>query len=538
MKESRVPFLYLLSTTLICGAAVMMIEILGARLIGPFFGVSLFVWTALITVTLVALAAGYAVGGILADRHGRADWLYGIILTAGLLVVAIPSLKYPVLAASADFGLRLGALLGSLVLFGPPLFLLGCVSPYLVRIAGATLPKLGRTVGGLYALSTVGSFVGTVATGFYLIAWIGVEHILMLIGGLLILLGAGHFLIFRRFAAPLLALLPMLLLWSDPHLPTATLPDGTRASVIYNRDGFYGNIKVVEYQGSHIRTRELLIDGLVQGGIDMASGMSVYEYSYLLQNLPLAFHPRASKALIVGLGAGVVPRFYASRGMAVDVVDIDPEINTVAKTYFGLPEKINVVTGDARYFLANTPGQYDVVVLDVFNGDITPGHLLSREALDLVGKRLAPEGVLSINLIASLQHDSVTAASVVHTLQQVFSHVELHPANAPESTSGGDNVVILAWQGPVREANRELLATLPVHPMAASVLNAYERTFTFPAGTPSMLLTDDYNPIDFYDISLMESIRKSIIESTPREILLANSRGAVPPNSASLFRRT
>ncbi|HSD60489.1 MAG TPA: fused MFS/spermidine synthase, partial [Burkholderiales bacterium] len=184
---------YLVLTAFVCGGLVMVIEVLGSRVIGPFFGVSLFVWTALITVTLVALAAGYAAGGHLADRRSSPDWLYGIILLAGFAVLLVPLAKAPVLKACLPLGLRAGALTSAAALFGPSLFLLGCVSPYVVKIAARELQSLGRTVGGLYALSTVGSFVGTVATGFFLIAFLGVNHIFLLTGAALVALGAGYF---------------------------------------------------------------------------------------------------------------------------------------------------------------------------------------------------------------------------------------------------------------------------------------------------------------------------------------------------------
>ncbi len=134
----------------------MVVEVLGSRVVGPFFGVSLFVWTSLIAVTLIALAAGYAVGGFLADRRGTPSTLYAIIFAAGLLVLLIPMLKMPVLKLAMALGLRTGSFTATLVLFGPSLFLLGCVSPILVKIATRELANLGRTVGGFYALSTVG----------------------------------------------------------------------------------------------------------------------------------------------------------------------------------------------------------------------------------------------------------------------------------------------------------------------------------------------------------------------------------------------
>jgi len=176
--NSRGLLAYLLFTAVLSGALVMVIQVLGSRVVGPFFGVSLFVWTSLITVTLLALAIGYAVGGLLADRFQRPEYLFGIILFAGLLVLLIPILKGPILKACLPLGLRTGAFASTLILFGPVLLLLGCVSPYLVKLATNGLKNLGRTVGGLYALSTIGSTVGTVLTGFVLIAYFSVDQIL------------------------------------------------------------------------------------------------------------------------------------------------------------------------------------------------------------------------------------------------------------------------------------------------------------------------------------------------------------------------
>jgi len=507
---------YLFLSAFVCGAAVMMVEVLGARLVGPFFGVSLFVWTALITVTLVALAAGYALGGVWADRRGDPCRLFWLVIVAGLLVLAVPALKFPVLSSVSALGLRWGALTGALLLFGPPLFLLGCVSPYLVRIMAAEMPNLGRTVGGLYALSTVGSFVGTLATGFYLIAWMGVDRIFVLTGGLLVLLGSGYFALFGRRWAPLAACAAVVLAWPADELATARTSDGTEVRVVAKRDSFYGNAKVVEYRAGSTATRELVIDGLVQGGIDLASGLSVYEYPYVLQHLPLALHPGARSALVIGLGAGIVPRFFAGRGMEVDVVDVDPEIVALTRRNFGLPEHVGVFVDDARYFLASAERRYDVVVLDVFNGDTTPGHLLSLEALRLLAQRVAPGGVVSINIMGATRGDTFVTASTVRTLEEVFEHVEIHPV----SDAGFDNLVVLAWNGAPRSADPALLAGLPVHPLAAGARSAMTRTFAFAPETPAIVLTDDYNPIDVLDVRQKETLRRSIIETTPARILL------------------
>jgi spermidine synthase len=513
---------YLATTALVCGALVMVIEVLGSRVIGPFFGVSLFVWTSLITVTLVALAAGYAAGGVLADRSGSADRLYGIIVAAGVLVLLIPLAKGPVLRACVPLGLRTGALVSAAALFGPALFLLGCVSPYLVRIATREWARIGRTVGLLYALSTVGSFIGTVLAGFVLIARFGVTRIFAGTGCLLVALGLGYFLLRRRWSAlAALLALPLVLLPAESETVTLVRPSGTRVTRRLSRDSFYGNVKVVDYEGAWQRTREMMIDGLVQGGVDPASGQSVYGYSYLMELLPWALDPGGRRCLVLGLGAGVVPMWYAARGVETDVVDIDPLVVRTARDWFGFTLGDRVVVGDARRFLATARGPYDYLVIDIFNGDTTPGHVLSLEALRLARGLLAPRGVLALNLVGSLRGETFMTASVARTLGEVFGTVEIHPSFAPEEGDGSGNLAVVAYDGPPRPFRPELVREFPVHPMARDeVAAALGRTFSFPAGTPAILLTDDYNPIDFFDLALRERVRRGILANTDWEVLI------------------
>ena len=196
--RERVFFWFLMLTSLTGGALIMVVEVLGSKVIGPFFGVSLFVWTSLIAVTMIALAAGYAVGGFLSDRHEHADYLYGIIAISGFTVLLIPVLAPVALKLCMPLGLRAGAFFSSSLLFGPSLFLMGCISPYVIKIAAKEMRNIGRTVGGFYAISTVGSVLGTVATGFVLIAFLGVKQIFFLVGCGLLLLSVTYFVMFRK----------------------------------------------------------------------------------------------------------------------------------------------------------------------------------------------------------------------------------------------------------------------------------------------------------------------------------------------------
>jgi len=513
---------YLLATAALCGALVMVVQVLGSRLIGPYFGVSLFVWTALITVTLLSLAAGYAIGGRLADRHPTPDWLYGIIMAAGLLVALVPSLKLPVLETTTVLGLRAGALVSATILFGPALVLLGCVSPFVVRIAAADWQHLGRTVGAFYAVSTAGSFVGTALTGFYIIAFVGVSKAFVVCGLTLCLLGVIYFAVFRSRLWMTAILLPFAVFWgAGDRLPSVRLADGTQATLIDHGDSFYGNVKIVEYQGALGRTREMMIDGLIQGGVDPETGQSVYEYAYLMEHLPLAAKSDLKSVLFVGLGPGAVVGAYQRRGIDIDVVDIDPMVVSMAERHFGFRAQRPVIVADGRTVLRDQGRRYDAILMDVFNGDITPGHLLSREAIEQVRNRLAPDGVFAMNLIGSLAPDSRLLPAVVRTLRSQFSDVVAFPlfdASNPASASG--NLVILA-------SNASLDGTLAlkhisgVHRFAATgVAAALAQGVRMPVHANALLLSDDFNPLDVFDAALHEGVRRTILETTPVEILL------------------
>jgi predicted membrane-bound spermidine synthase len=519
--KSSFPYFLMLTTTL-CGGLVMVVEVLGARVIGPYFGVSLYVWTALITVTLSALSAGYALGGHLSDRHPSPVWLYGLIITAGVLVILVPTLKPWAIQASVPLGLRGGALVSATLLFAPALLLLGCVSPYVVRIAARELASLGRTVGILYSLSTIGSMVGTALAGYVIIGFVGVSRAFHLCGALLVLIGLAYFVFYRRQYSAIAgaALLAGLLLIPRSDLPSVVLADGTRARLIESKDSFYGNVKVVEYAGPRIRTRELLIDGLVQGGIDQQTGQSIYEYAYLLESLPLEINPDARSALIVGLGAGVVVDRLQQRNLEVDVVDIDPTVVEMAEKHFTLRLKRPAIIDDARYFLAQGGKRYDIIIMDAFSGDSTPSHLLTREALEKVRERLAPDGILAINVIGDARATPLLAPAIVGTLQTQFSEIAAFPLfDLGDRQSRGGNLVLIAANRPVAKALHTRFGN--VHALAQATLELGMRQGRLLQRQPdALVLTDDFNPLDVIDIDLHENIRKTILETTPAAILL------------------
>lgn len=517
----RLASAFLLLTALLCGATVMVVEILGSRVIGPFFGAGLYVWTSLITVTLVALATGYWGGGMLSDhRRNHTDWLYAFIGLAGILILLVPLVKVPAIRLVLPLGLRLGSLLSAGLLFGPALLLLGMVSPLVIKAAIRETSSIGRTVGLFSSVSTVGSFIGTVCTGFILIAYFNVDRIFVVTGGGLLLLSVIYAVIYRRswLFMPLL-LLPFFVPEAGA-LNSKLLPDGTRVTRMFFKDSFYGNTQVLEYSVASKRTRELVVDATIQGGIDMVSGASVYEYPYFLQFIPRAINPKGKECLVIGLGAGVIPMWYERQGVRADVVDIDPLVFDVARRFFEFNISGQSVVDDARYFLNRTEKRYDYIVLDVFNGDNTPFHVLSKEALMTVKQRMAPGGVLGINMWGNLRGDTYMTASIVKTLKEVFRTVDIYPGFDPSTSDGIGNLELFAYEGNPVTVNAAQLAGYEVHPMAGNVRGLMLQKFEFPANTPAITLTDGYNPIDFYDVKSKEFSRKRIIDQTDLTFLM------------------
>ncbi|HEY6009746.1 MAG TPA: fused MFS/spermidine synthase, partial [Geobacteraceae bacterium] len=305
-----------------------------------------------------------------------------------------------------------------------------------------------------------------------------------------------------------------------PNVRSKLLPNGMTVTKVYDADSFYGNIRVLDYTWQDIHRRELLVDGAVQGGIDVTNGMSLFGYYYYLQYIPYTLNPGGKSCLVIGLGPGTIPRWYESMGIRTDVVDISPDIFRVAEEYFGFRSSGEKIVDDARYFLNRSTTSYDYIILDVFNGESTPVHVLSRESLQLVARRMNPGAVLGINTVGSLGKESYMTLSIIKTLGEVFTTVQVFPTFDPAGTQGIGNIEIIAYNGPTRALDRSRLQKFPFHSLAASAKEQIGASYTPPPGSPGMILTDNYNPVDFYDIPIKEEVRRRLNAYTDREMLL------------------
>ncbi|MEK7583686.1 MAG: fused MFS/spermidine synthase, partial [Patescibacteria group bacterium] len=255
MHELQRYFLY--GTLFITGGVILVIEIAGSRVVAPFYGSSIFVWSSLITVTLASLAIGYALGGALADRKPQYTVLYVPIFIAGLFTILIPKLAPWALTVTRGLGITYGPLLSAALLFTLPLLLLAMMTPAAIRIQSTIVQQVGATAGRLYAVSTVGSLVGALVVGFVLIPFIGVSRIMTGSGVVLIVTALLWVLSLRHMRAALVMAVVSITFFLIPDAPLSAASDAT---LLYKTPSFYGEIRVVE-KGAQ---RLLLVDGVSQ----------------------------------------------------------------------------------------------------------------------------------------------------------------------------------------------------------------------------------------------------------------------------------
>jgi spermidine synthase len=421
----------------VSGGVVLAVEIVGTRVLGPFYGVSLFLWSALITVTLAALSVGYALGGRWADRGPRYRTLGNILGVAGLWLLATIWLKHPVIAAVEPLGIRGAVLAAATLLFFPPLALMGMVSPYAIRLRAEHLGEVGRTAGNIYAVSTIASVVAALATGFFLVPYLGINRLIAVSSAALI--GAAAVAFRGEKSGPgnnaVSVLLPIGLACLGSALPIARV--GLSSQFFTVQQSPYADLRVLDWEDN----RYLLVDGGTHTAVDRISGNTEFPYA-MVMDIPKHLFKRRGDMLLIGLGGGSIAQDYYRDGWRVETAEIDPAMVGIAEQYFSLSvDSAHVHVMDGRRFLETTDHTYDLIVMDAFGSSEIPFHLVTREMFALVKSRLKPGGVFAMNT-ETRSWDDILTRSLAATLRTSFSDVVALPTAEPPNTVG--NVVLLA----------------------------------------------------------------------------------------------
>jgi predicted membrane-bound spermidine synthase len=276
----------------------------------------------------------------------------------------------------------------------------------------------------------------------------------------------------------------------------------------FYRNSVFGVMQVIEHNGS----RHYLNDYMPQNSYDPAAGQSTSLFTYMLHGLARGYTRKIDNVLCLGLGGGIVPMEFAREGVNVDAVEINPAVVPMAQRWFGLePSKLHITIDDGREFLNRCTKQYDVVLLDVFLGDSSPSHLVTREAFTAIRKILRPGGTVVMNVFVNFNPGAdFFASSLYQTLTTVFPHIRIH-------TAGKINAFYVASDQPLHIFNPPELER--VHPAVRSLVESAWAGIIEP-GRPSgnlalhlengRILTDDFNPLEFYDAANREHYRRKL----------------------------
>jgi spermidine synthase len=398
------------------GVGSLATEIAASRLLAPYFGNSTIVWANVIGLVLASLSLGYWLGGRLADRRPTPRTLGFVVVLAACLIAVTPFVARPMLDASVEgldrvsAGAAIGSFFGVLILFVPPVTLLGMVAPFAIRLALTGVETAGTVAGRLYAVSTVGSLLGTFLSALVTIPAFGTQRTLLASAALI---GAGGaVLLGRRWLVLAVGLAALLL-----------VPPGAvkaQSGLIFEDESRYQFIQVVERDG----VRRLYLDeGLATHSVwrrDEVLTGGVWD-TYLA--VPDLLGRPPENVAMLGNAAGTAARAYEQYypGARIDGAELDPAVSEVGRRFFAMGQigTLEVHDLDARAFLRRSDRLYDVIIVDAYRPPYVPFHLTTREFFELVRERLRPGGIVALN-VATTPSDHSLAEGIGGTLATVM----------------------------------------------------------------------------------------------------------------------
>jgi len=473
---------WLIVTLLVNGAAIMVLEILGTRIIAPYFGTTLYVWTALIVITLLALAVGYYIGGRLADKKTSWKIFYSLFFIVSILFLVIPLIDGFVLDITGNLGIMWGPLVAAFLLFFLPLGILGMVTPFAVRLRTKSVENVGKRVGNFYAISTAGSIVGALVVAYCLIPNFKISTIIFGSAVVLFLVSAIWFIANKKgtIATISVLLIGVILVILQPV-------EKAEANILEQQQSFYANIT------AEILSTDLIcltVNSIPQSCFNPDTNELGFPYTKLMvRGLEQIEDPQ--KVLVIGDGGGLISREILKNypGIMIDAVDIDEKIFELGKKYLYFEDspQINKIVADGRNFLRNSGGNYDAIFIDAFNGSTPVLHLYVKEMFELAKEKMAPDGVLALNIFGFNRGEgSEVLTSIYKTLGSVFDDVYVSPI------------------GDANDEERYFYSYVPF--ASASELDRIGRVFEPEVTASTSIITDDYNPLEYFSLPGSEEL--------------------------------
>lgn len=454
---------YLYLTEFFAGMSVMAVELGASRLLAPYFSSSQIVWTIIIGTIMIAMALGNIYGGRYADKNPNPDKLYGRILIAAIWIGAIPVLgKYIILGISGVLILAVNTnfliwagFLACMVIFVFPLFLLGTVTPSLVKYTVDRLEDSGKTVGQLNASNTVGSILGTFLPTFVTIPAVGTSITFLIFAGILLGLALVYFVSTRRGAKKsVIGIVLFLICCFTGYSDSFAFWEN---NLTFEGESIYNYLQVKEDERQVVLSTNVLfgVQSILKKD-DSFTGM-YYDYALAAPLMAGVKEKEGFDILVLGNGTGTFARQckrYFPHA-SVEGVEIDGKITELAKQYFEMPEEIKVTTYDGRAYLNVIDRKFDVIMVDAYQDITIPFQMSSLEFFTLVKEHLKEDGVMVVNMNMRGQKEGNINQYLADTISHVFS--QIYTADVPGTTnrelfaSNNSNMIS------VLEANREIL---------------------------------------------------------------------------------
>jgi len=474
----------------------MVLELTGSRLMAPYLGTSIYVWTSLIGVILGCLSLGYWLGGQLADRRPDPKRLTVILLSSGILVALIALTGDVVLVwlQRVIVDVRTGSVVATILLFGLPSVLLGMIAPYAVRLKLTHIEKTGTTAGGLYALSTLGSIAGTFLAGFFLLSYFSHRSVLFIISLTLILLAPLAWNRTMKLPATVLFAAIFSLSFTRPWLEIAVGDGFIEEHTTYNRvwifDGFVNERPV----------RFLQLNDTYDSAIYTDTDELVLEYGKYFR-IAEHFNANMRNALMIGGGVYSIPMAILKEipHLTMDVVEIDPGLQRIAATYFNVNidahPRLNLFQEDGRTFLNRTTNSYDVVYCDAIKSFTVPFQLATQEAMNHIHRILDDDGLLMMNIITVVEGErGMFLRALLATVESVFPHVLLFAVRDNEDAARMQNIIVVA----LKSMDPPVLTN--DHPEIDTLLS---KQWLKPIPRDVPVMTDRFAPVDRYTKALI-----------------------------------
>ena len=421
-------FYFLLS--FIEGASVMAAELLGAKMLAPYFGSSLYVWASVLAITLGGLAVGYYVGGILSYKSKNPLTLYYVIIAAAAFTLLMPFSSKMILWLVGSHSLIPSVIVSASCILFPPVFMMGMVSPLIIRAITTDVDQSGKAAGAIYAISTVGGILATFMFGFYIIPNFGLTKPAIITG---IVLGLIPLIvIIKQQQLGKSAGFFLLCCWA---LFSVNYNFSSNIKRLYTAEGLLGQIIVLDYPHYNKDTvmdghsRWLFVNRVSQTMYDSLADESkgeekYFTYVYRISDYVDSF-PKTSKALLIGLGGGSIAKKLSEKGFDVEVCELDQRIADVARNYFYLSDKVKINVDDGRHFIRNCKKKYDVIVMDMFRGEDPPNHVFTEESLSELKGMLNPGGIVFVNSLGYFEGSiGKSMRSVYKTFQSAGFNVQ------------------------------------------------------------------------------------------------------------------